>query len=217
MRRRWGFSTLLLIMFANWEKRIHLKPELLSETSKSSLYPTSLPPPGALTKDAILKVYNTNFRGLGSLQPPVSFVVDRSVTPVNMPIHRRPIAKRAKEKETLDRYVSQGILARVEEPTPWCSNTIIVETATKFRVCLEPSRTINKAIQRPMFQMLTLAEHLSNLARARVFSVVDAKEISSSVHWMRLHLTSPPCTPPTVAIVGYECLLELTVPRRSSR
>ena len=152
------------------------KPELLSETSKSSLYPTPLPPPGALTKDVILKVYNTNFRGLGSLQPPVSFVVDRSVTPVNMPIHRRPIAKRAKEKETLDRYVSQGILARVEEPTPWCSNTIIVEAATKFRVCLEPSRTINKAIQRLMFQMPTLAEHFPSLARARVFSVVDAKE-----------------------------------------
>ena len=106
----------------------------------------------------------------------MSFVVDRSVTPVNMPIHCRPITKRAKEKETLDRYVSQSILARVEEPTPWCSNTIIVETAMKFRVCLEPSRRINKAIQRPMFQMPTLAEHLPNLARARVCSVVDAKE-----------------------------------------
>ena len=48
------------------------KPELLSETSRSSLYPTSLPSPGARTKDAILKVYDTNVRGLGCLQPPVS-------------------------------------------------------------------------------------------------------------------------------------------------
>ena len=95
---------------------------------------------------------------------------------MNMPIHHRPIAKSAKEKETLDRYVSQGILAHVEKPTIRCSNTIIVETATKFRVCLEPSRTINKAIQRPLFQMPTLAKHLPNLARAPVFSVVDAKK-----------------------------------------
>ena len=152
------------------------KPKLLSETSRSSLYPTSFPPPGALTKDAILKVNDTNFRDLGSLQPSVSFVVDKSVTLGNMPIHHRPIGKRAKEKETLHWYMSQGILACVEEPTPWCSNTIIVETATKFCVCLEPSRTINKAIQRPMFQLPTLAEHLPNLARARVISVVDAKE-----------------------------------------
>ena len=65
-------------------------------------------------------------------------MVDKSVTPVNMPIHRRPIAKCSKEKDTLDRYVSQGILACMEE--------------------------------------LTLAEHLPNLARAWVFSVVDAKE-----------------------------------------
>lgn len=83
-----------------------------------------------------------------------------TMSPIQMPIHRRPVAKRDKEKETLDRYVANGILCRVEEPTPWCSNPVIVETPTKFRICLEPSKIINKVIERPVFQMPTLTEHL---------------------------------------------------------
>ena len=61
--------------------------------------------------------------------------------------------------------MSQNILVRVEELTSWCSNSIIVETATKF--CAWNQVEKNKGIQRPMFQMLTLAW---------VFSIVDAKE-----------------------------------------
>ena len=135
-----------------------------------------LPPAGSFTKDTVRSAYSDVFEGLGKLDPPVSFQVNPEVKPVQMPIYRRPVAKRNKEKETLDRYESLGILKRVEAPTPWCSNPIIIETPTKFRICLEPSQTINKTIERPVFQMPTITEHLHRLGRARCFSVLDAKD-----------------------------------------
>ena len=93
-----------------------------------------------------------------------------------MPVHRIPVAKRTKEKEALDKYVKEGIIAKVTEPTMWCSNELIRETPKKFRVCIDPSQTINKAIQRPIHQMPTLNEELHILSETKCFSPVDVKE-----------------------------------------
>ena len=56
-----------------------------------------------------------------------------------MPVHRIPVAKRKKEKEALEKYVKEGIIAKVTEPKMWCSNELIRETPKKFRVCIDPS------------------------------------------------------------------------------
>ena len=107
----------------------------------------------------VVQANDSVFKGLGCLDPPVSFKVNNAIPPVQMPIHRLPAAKREKEKATLDRYVALGIIQKVDEPTPWCSNPIIVETLTKFCICLEQCHTINRVIECPIFQMSTLAEH----------------------------------------------------------
>jgi hypothetical protein len=135
-----------------------------------------IPAPGRLSKEAILDEYADVFKGLGCLGPPVSFKVDESVTPVNMPVHRVPVSKREKEKETLTRYEEAGILVKVTEPTAWCSNELIRETPKKFRICIDPSRTVNKAILRPVHQLPTLNEQLHRLYNAKCFTLVDAKE-----------------------------------------
>ena len=76
-------------------------------------------------------------------------------------------------------YVQDGTLAKVEEPTPWCSNGLIRERLPtkdkpgKFRVCIDPSQTINKAIKRPLYQMPTLGENLHKLSNAKCFTIVD--------------------------------------------
>lgn len=57
-----------------------------------------LPPPGQLCKVHVLQQYENNFNGLGCLGPPVSFKVNNKVTPVQMPIHRIPVAKREWQK-----------------------------------------------------------------------------------------------------------------------
>ena len=117
-----------------------------------------------------------NFSGIGCLKPPVSFTTRPEVTPVQMPIHRVPISKRAKEKVGIDQYVRAGILVKVNDPTPSCSNIFCRESPSRFRVCIDPSQTINKSIKRPIFQMPTLNEQLHKLDKAKCFSLIDIKD-----------------------------------------
>ena len=99
---------------------------------------------------------------------------------MQMPIHRVPISKRAKEKVAIDQYVRAGILVKVNDPTPWCSNILCRESPSKFRVCIDPSQTINKSIQYgqqwPICQMPTLNEQLHKLDKAKCFSLIDIKD-----------------------------------------
>ena len=57
-----------------------------------------LPLPGQLRKEDILDQYADTFKGLGQLGPPIHFQVDENVQPVQMPVHRIPVAKREREK-----------------------------------------------------------------------------------------------------------------------
>ena len=92
-----------------------------------------------------------------------------------MPIHRVPFSKHDKEKHVIDKYISEGILEKVNGPTSWCSNLLCQEPAHKFRLCIDPRETINKAIERPVYQMPTLSEQLHNLHNAKCFTLVDIK------------------------------------------
>ena len=80
------------------------------------------------------------------------------------------------EKQALDRYVKQGVIVKVNEPKAWCSNELIHETPKKFRVCLDPSQTVNKAIHYPKHPMPTLNEKLHKLSAGKCFSLADVKE-----------------------------------------
>ena len=135
-----------------------------------------LPPAGALQKEHILMEYAENFEGLGCLGLPVHFETKYDVTPVQMPIHRIPVAKRDAERNALDKYENAGFITKVDEPTPWCSNEVIRETPRKVRICIDPSQTVNKAILRPVYQMPTLNEQLHKLAHAKCFSLVDVRD-----------------------------------------
>ena len=157
-----------------------VKPKFanLPNTSRTLPKQPSLP----LTKESFVRTYKTQlFDGLGYLGPPVHFELDKDITPVQMPMHRVPLSKRKEELEFLNKYVEDGILAKVTEPTPWCSNELIrekpatAERPRKFRICIDPSQTINKAIKRPLFQMPMLQENLHKLSKARCFSIIDVK------------------------------------------
>ena len=105
-----------------------------------------LPRPGQLRKEDTLDQYADTFgQGLGQLGPPVHFQVEENVQPVQMPVHRIPVAKRECEKQALDRYVEQGVIVKVHEPTAW----------KKFRVCIDPSQTVNKAIHHKFMGAIT--------------------------------------------------------------
>jgi len=78
-----------------------------------------------LTRESVLTKYEDTFKGIGCLGPTVHFKLKEDTHPVQMPIHRVPVTKRVKEKQAIDNYVKAGILKKVHEPTPWCSNELI--------------------------------------------------------------------------------------------
>ena len=65
----------------------------------------------------------------------MSFVFDPHVVPVQAPIHRIPVTKRERVKLKLDEMVRDGKLAKVEEPTDWCSNMTVVERIKSVHRC----------------------------------------------------------------------------------
>ena len=155
-----------------------------------------LPPPGQLKEEHILQEYAETFSGLGCLGSPVHFMTKDNMSPIQMPVHRVPVAKREKEKVALDRYEQEGIIKKVEEPTPWCSNELIKETPKKFQICIDPSQTINKAILRPIYQMPTLDEQLHKLCNAKCFTMLDVRDgflhvplDEESLHMTTMHTT----------------------------
>ena len=69
----------------------------------------------------------------------------------------------------------KGIIAKVTERTPWISNMVVTERKDKLRICLDLG-PLNKALLRSHYQMPTIEEILPELAKAKIFSVLDAKD-----------------------------------------
>ena len=68
----------------------------------------------------------------------------------------------------------KGIIAKVEKSTPWISSLVAVLKPGKIQVCIN-ARYLNKAVKSPKYQIPTLEEILPQLAKAKIFSVLDAK------------------------------------------
>ena len=103
----------------------------------------------------------------------MSFDLEPTIKPIQAPRYRIPFSKGKAEKETLEKYVKDGMLTNVDESTPWISNIVIRQTPNKTQLCLDPSQTLNKAIRRPKYQIPTLKEQLPKLKDAKCFSIVD--------------------------------------------
>ena len=86
-----------------------------------------------------------------------------------------PIALRPKIKEKLDALVKRKVITPVTEPTEWVSSVLAVIKPNKIRICLDP-RDLNEAIKREHYQMPTIEEVATRLNRAKLFTVVDAKD-----------------------------------------
>ena len=135
---------------------------------------TSLPTcPAKMTLEWVLEAFPDVHTGLGQFGKPVSFNLDPKVTPGHDAIHRQSVARHARIKEQLDKMESKKI-CRQYEPTAWCSNMTIRETKDKFRICLDPSNTINKAIRVPKHPIPRFEDILPQLNGAKCFAVADA-------------------------------------------
>ena len=74
----------------------------------------------------------------------------------------------------VDELIEQKIIANVNEPTDWISSMVVVKKP------LDPLNTdpldLNQALQRPHYAQLTIEDILPQLSKAKVFSVLDAKD-----------------------------------------
>ena len=77
-------------------------------------------------------------------------------------------------KEDLDKLVKEEVITPVTEPTNWVSSLVLVNKPDKLRICIDP-QDLNKALLRPHYPLPTIEEVATRLSKAKVFSVLDAK------------------------------------------
>ena len=140
-------------------------------------------PWGKLTKAIVLDVFKDFHIGLGTLGPPLHISMNPNVTPVQAHPHRCPVAKEPKVAEAIRDMEKQGILKKVTEPTAWNSNSVCREKPdASLRVCIDPSQTINKAIEVPKYPIPTVDELLPK-ATLKFFPVWMCTKDSLALCW----------------------------------
>ena len=128
-----------------------------------------------LTREKILADYKDVFKGLGHIGESSTFVIDPNHPPVQHVPRRIPVTLQKEVKEKIAELEKKGIIQKVTDPTDWISSMVIVSKPGKIRICLDP-RDLNKAIQRPKYQMPTLEEILPKLSKGKVFTTLDVKD-----------------------------------------
>jgi hypothetical protein len=130
----------------------------------------------SLTKEQIMCDYKDVFTGLGCLPGKYHIDIDPEVKPVQHAPRRVPVPLKAQLKAKILEMEEMGVIEKVNGPSEWISSLVAVKKGdNKLRLCMDP-RDLNKAIRRPKYQIPTVEEVLPNLARAKIFSVVDAKD-----------------------------------------
>jgi len=108
---------------------------------------------------------------------PMQIPLVPSISPVHASTLRVPVAKPERVNKELKRLCDEGIIRSVTQPTDWLSNLLVKEKPNgKLRICIDPSQTINKAIERPKYTIPTIEEKLPLLTKAKVFTIVDVSE-----------------------------------------
>ncbi|GFX40521.1 reverse transcriptase domain-containing protein [Trichonephila clavipes] len=125
------------------------------------------------TPELILKKFADVFTGTGRLKRILKIKLkENSVPHVAVPC-KVPLAIHNKIKE-LSNMVEAGLLSKVEEPTEWVSNMVVINLPKKLRICLDP-RPLNEAIQRPHYPIPTAHALITKLQGGKVFTILDAK------------------------------------------
>ena len=87
-----------------------------------------------------------------------------------------PVTLRDDLKKKLHEMEQKGHIAKVDEPTDWVSSAVYVKKRNgQLRVCLDP-RELNKHVKIPKLCLPTIDDVTSRLAKAQVFTVLDAKD-----------------------------------------
>ena len=119
-----------------------------------------------LQMEDILHEYPEVFNGeFGCFAGELHLKVDLTVTPIQLPVRKMPLALKDCLKDELDRLQSIGVITLIEEPTDWVSCIIITPKPTgKLPVCLD-LKPLNKGLKCSRYPMPTLDDILSYLVQ----------------------------------------------------
>ena len=100
--------------------------------------------------------------------------LDPAVRPTQAGL-RYPVSKIPIISNRINEMIREGYLTKVTEPTPRCSPLTSVDRPNKkLRICMDPVRTLNFAIKRPLYPMPTLEKNLHQLVNAKCFTLAGA-------------------------------------------
>ena len=97
---------------------------------------------------SVLADYKEVFSGEGKLEEKLHLTVDKTVSPVILPVRKVPLAVKEPLRKEIERLVAQEILKPVDTPTDWVSSMVVVMKSNgKIRLCIDP-KPLNQALKR---------------------------------------------------------------------
>ena len=131
--------------------------------------------------DQILHENPDAFDGIGNFpEPSYHIQIDPSVVPKQIPCHPIPVHLKEVFKQEINKMLQAGILAPVNEATPWINNFVLVESKDKLGnlklcTCLDPTN-LNKAITREPYHFRTPEDIAHLLVDAFIMTVCNYKK-----------------------------------------
>ncbi|UYV77712.1 K02A2.6-like, partial [Cordylochernes scorpioides] len=129
------------------------------------------------TCQVITQEYQELFEGIGCLKG-YEYEAKFQTSDMNMQVRPpRPIPLSIKEsvKKELEEMEDNGIIKKVNYPTPISSQMVIAKQKGKIRICIDPS-DINKVILRSHFPLRTFDQIAVNLHGSKYFTKLDLKK-----------------------------------------
>ena len=118
----------------------------------------SMPP----AQPNLIREFDDVFQGEGLLQEKLHLEVDKTVSPIVLPVRKVPFALKEPLKHELDRLVAKGI------------QFVASKRNGKIRLCID-RKPLNKALKHNRYTLPTIDDLLAKLTNAKVFTVADAK------------------------------------------
>lgn len=110
--------------------------------------------------------YKDAFTGECKLDGQLHLEIDQNVQPVQLTTRRVPIVFREPLKQELDRLSDISLIRKVDSPTEWISAMVITT---------KKNGQVNEALRRNRYRLPTIDDVLPLLSKARVFTLLDAK------------------------------------------
>ena len=124
---------------------------------------------------SIKAMYKNVFTGLGKLGK-YHITLPNGYTPVVHPARCVLYSLKERLKKAIEANVKSGVLVKVDQPTDWVHNLVVIEKKNgSLRLCLDP-RALNDVIKWEHYRIPTIQEIASELVGKKVFSTLDLKD-----------------------------------------